>query len=41
MTNALFFGAWNCFWLFYLSWEIQHYKRAPDAELKWYEKDLW
>jgi hypothetical protein len=34
-------GGFNLFWLFYLSWEIRHYKRTSDDELKWYEKELF
>ena len=27
-------------WLFYLTWEMKHYKRKNDDKLKWWEKDL-
>ena len=27
-------------WFFYLTWEMKHYKRKDDSELKWWEKDI-
>jgi hypothetical protein len=31
----------NLFWVLVLTWEMKHYKRKSDKDLKWYEKDLF
>jgi hypothetical protein len=31
-------AAGTYFWMWYLTWELKHYKRKNDDDLKWWEK---
>jgi len=40
LTNAIILGGLNLFWVIYLTWEMKHYKRPNDDNLRWWERDL-
>lgn len=33
-------AAGTYFWLWYLTWELTHYKRKDNKKLSWWEKDI-